>query len=113
MNQNSTVNTPANPAAIGSVIQIYCVGGGQSTPAGETGRLAAVPLKKPARPVSVTIGGLVARVEYYGDAPTLVEGLLQVNATIPPGVTPGNNAPVVLGIGDKQSPNWVTVAVAP
>ncbi|HWP84321.1 MAG TPA: hypothetical protein VNN17_03985 [Terriglobia bacterium] len=102
-----------NPAPINSVIQIYAVGAGQSTPAGETGRLADAPLKRPALPVTATIGGVNAPVEYVGDAPGLVEGVLQVNLRVPATVIPGDNVPVVIQVGSRRTPIWATVAVAP
>jgi uncharacterized protein (TIGR03437 family) len=102
-----------NPAPLNSVIQIYAVGAGQSAPAGETGRLAAVPLKRPALPVTATIGGINAAVEYAGDAPGLVEGVLQVNLRVPGAVVPGDNVPVVIRVGSRSTPIWATVAVSP
>jgi uncharacterized protein (TIGR03437 family) len=113
LNQDFSINTPANPAPIGSVIQIFWVGGGQTTPAGETGKLATSAPKRPELPVSVLIGGRSASLEYIGTVASLVEGVFQINARVPPGVEPGSNVPIVIKVGDTESPPWPTVAVAP
>jgi uncharacterized protein (TIGR03437 family) len=62
-------------------------------------------------PVTVTIGGIDAPVSYSGSAPGEIAGLNQINATIPPGVTPGPDVPIVLKVGGAQSPPGVTIAV--
>jgi len=88
-------------------------GEGQLTPAGITGSVtssAGPNFPKPVANVSVTIGGVAAAIQYAGEAPGLVSGVIQVNAVIPPGVTSGN-LPVVLTIGNNSSPANVTVAV--
>jgi uncharacterized protein (TIGR03437 family) len=113
LNQDFSINTSANPAPVGSVIQIFWVGGGQTTPVGETGKLASVTPKRPVLPVTVTIGGISAGLEYVGTVATLVEGVFQINARVPPGVEPGANVPIVIKVGDKESPPWPTVAIAP
>jgi len=62
------------------------------------------------QPVTATIGGISAKVDYAGPAPYLVNGAIQVNLTIPPGLTPGPQ-PVVITIGTAQSQSGITVAV--
>ena len=65
-------------------------------------------LPKPILPVTATINGVPATVTYYGAAPGLIAGLLQVNIMVPPGATSGN---VVLTIGGNRSQTGVTVAI--
>lgn len=114
LNQNSSVNGTSNPAAIGSVIQIFATGEGQVVPAVLTGSVTpgAPPYPVPvATPITVTIGGQTAQIEYAGEAPALVAGVLQVNVVIPAGTAAGNQ-PVVLTIGtNSNSGQNITVAV--
>jgi uncharacterized protein (TIGR03437 family) len=59
--------------------------------------------------VSVTIGAQPAQVLFAGLAPGFA-GLYQVNAVVPPGITPGAKVPVILTTaGFSSAP--VTVAV--
>jgi uncharacterized protein (TIGR03437 family) len=111
LNQDSSANSPTNPATLGSVIQIYATGAGLTSPAGVTGAIAQGSLERPILPVAVTIGGVDAKVVYAGSAPGSVSGLFQVNAEVPPRVTPGENVPIVLTVGSAHSQERVTVAV--
>ena len=110
VNQDGTVNSAANAAALGSVISIYATGEGQTSPAGVTGSVAGSVSKTPVLPVTVTIGGVGAVVQYAGSAPGLVSGVLQVNAVVPQGISTGV-VPVVVSVGGVISPAGVTVAV--
>ena len=113
LNQDGvTVNGPANPAPVGSVISLFATGEGQTDPPGVDGKPAnTAPLPKPLATVTVTIGGINAEVVYAGAAPTLVAGVLQVNVRIPLGVTPGNAVPVIVRVGNQSSQLGVTLAV--
>ena len=110
LNQDNTVNSAGNPAARGSVVQVFATGEGQTDPPGVDGKLASEPLPKPLLPVSVTIGGVRAEVLYAGGAPNLIAGVFQVNARVPEGLAPGAQ-PVVLTVGAASSQPGVTVAV--
>ena len=114
LNQDWSVNSAANPAERGSVIQIFATGGGQTNPPGVDGRVTLpafgpIPLQELA--VSVTIGGLPAVVQYAGAAPELVAGVMQVNAVVPGDAPAGSAVPVVLTVGGVSSPGTVTVAI--
>jgi uncharacterized protein (TIGR03437 family) len=106
-----TVNTAATPTKIGDIISLYATGEGQTTPGGVDGNAASVPYSKPNLPVTVTVGGQDAPVEYAGGAPGMVAGLMQVNVQIPPGIQTGNAVQVVLRVGDALSQGGVTIAV--
>jgi uncharacterized protein (TIGR03437 family) len=113
LNQDLSVNSSTNPAAVGSVIVLYGGGAGQTAPAGRDGGLAGVgaPLATLTLPVNVFIDGIQATsVAYAGPAPGLVEGVFQINATIPAGVRSGTNVPVVVQIEDKVTQPGVTIA---
>jgi uncharacterized protein (TIGR03437 family) len=88
LNQDGvTVNGPGTPAAKGSVVSVYMTGEGQTSPAGVTGAIAPVnvpaPWKQTPLKATATVSGLPAVVEYYGSAPGLVSGVMQVNVRIP------------------------------
>jgi uncharacterized protein (TIGR03437 family) len=112
-NPGLSVNGTANPAAPGSSVAIYATGEGQLVPAGTTGCItgATMPIPKPVGNVSVTIGGQAASVSYAGEAPDLVCGVIQINATIPASLSAGAQ-PIVLTIGTATNSNQtITVAV--
>lgn len=111
VNGDGTVNSGSNPAARGSLVSIYATGEGQTVPAGVTGSVTQSDSTPPVLPVVVTIGGVQATVEYAGEAPAEVAGLLQVNAIVPPSVTPGSQVPVTITVGGVVSQSGVTIAV--
>ena len=111
LNQDYTPNSASNPAAKSSVVMLFATGSGQSAPAGVDGQIIAGVLPKPLLPVTVRIGGLDARVLYAGAAPSLVSGVLQVNAEVPSRAASGTAVPVVLRVGNFESQARVTMAV--
>lgn len=110
LNEDSSVNTPSNAAAKGSIVVLFGTGEGQTDPPGVDGKLAAGVFPKPTQTVAVRIGGLAAEVLYAGAAPGLVAGVLQVNARLPAAVASGN-VPVVVTVGSASSQADLTVAV--
>jgi uncharacterized protein (TIGR03437 family) len=115
LNANLSQNSPGNPANKGDVVAIYMTGEGQTAPAGVTGKVTTVsstsPLTpQPLLPIGVTIDGQPATVTFYGEAPGLVSGVLQVNVTIPAGARSGN-LPLLVNIGAGTSQSGVTVSV--
>jgi uncharacterized protein (TIGR03437 family) len=111
LNQNNSANSPANPAAIGSVLQVFATGAGQTDPAGVDGLLAGDDPSIPVATVTAQIAGVDAPVEYAGSSSGLVAGVLQVNVQIPLGVPTGDAVPLTLKIGDNFSQQGVTVAI--
>jgi uncharacterized protein (TIGR03437 family) len=114
LNQDYSVNGTNKPAAKGSVIQIFGTGEGQLVPSVATGSVTpgVAPFPKPvATPINVTIGGQPAQIQYAGEAPTLVSGVIQINAMVPNSVASGNQ-PVVVTIGtNTNNTQSITVAV--
>ncbi len=121
LNQNGTVNSASNPAARGSVISIYGTGEGQTNPAGVTGSVTpgVPPFAMPAGNVATsfqvpgpggTITSIPATIQYGGEAPSLVAGVLQVNVVVPNSV-PSGAATLVLTVGGNTSTSTVTVQV--
>ena len=115
LNANTTQNAPGNPASKGETVAIYMTGEGETAPAGVTGKVTTVattsPLTpQPLLPIGVLIDGQPAAVSFYGEAPTLVSGVLQVNVVIPANARSGN-LPLVINIGSGSSQTGVTVSV--
>ena len=103
------------PAAIGGVIIIWSNGLGPVIPEPPTGELPPGNVPVTTKTVGVTIGGQPARVLGPVLQPTNV-GLNQINAFVPPGVTPGEKVPIVIEVdcGNGQilrSRADVTIAV--
>lgn len=107
LNQDNSVNGPANPAPRGTVIQIFATGGGPMSPPAATGSIMQSDVHSPAVPIQVTIGGANAAVEFEGLAPDSVSGLVQINVIVPAAAPTGPAVPVVL-----KSPPWESAATA-
>jgi uncharacterized protein (TIGR03437 family) len=104
-NQDYKVNGPAAPAAIDSVVGLYMTGEGLTQPASTTGGIApsdGTGLNKPPLNVTATVGGLTAKVEYYGSAPGIIYGVMQVNVRIPTGVSSGPQ-PILITMGTSTT----------
>jgi uncharacterized protein (TIGR03437 family) len=110
VNQDNTLNSPANPEIGGSIIVFYATGAGQTNPPGVDGSLASAPFPAPTQNVSVTIGGVQATLLYKGAAPFEIAGLMQINAVIPSSLTPSDTVPLVLTIGNASS-QTATIAI--
>ena len=126
INQEGTVNTPANPAKLGSIVSIYATGTGYvvSSPLGPPGSGPGIrdgqitPLPPPylllVDTPQVTFAGVPGTVLWAGLAPGLIAGVTQINAQLPVTLPAGTNlaaAPVVLswpGILSPPAPISVT-----
>ncbi|HMC58731.1 MAG TPA: BACON domain-containing carbohydrate-binding protein, partial [Candidatus Solibacter sp.] len=116
LNQDFSINSGPNPAAKGSVVAIYCTGGGVTNPGSTDGAITEVSITGPPLPllsqnVSVTIGGIAAKVLYGGGAPEAIAGFTQINVEVPAGVTAGSSVPVLVQVGTSPSRAGVTMAV--
>ncbi|MFN9300029.1 MAG: hypothetical protein ACK6DZ_20255 [Acidobacteriota bacterium] len=61
-------------------------------------------------PVAVSVNGAPATVLYAGNAPGLVEGVVQMNIRLPAATTPGQN-PIRVQVGANATTTNVTVWV--
>jgi uncharacterized protein (TIGR03437 family) len=110
---DGTVNTPANSVKIGGYISLYATGEGQTNPSGVDGKLGNSTPAHPVLPVTATVGGIPAAIQYAGSAPGQTSGLMQVNVQIPDGVQPGGYVPIVLQVGNAPTTSgaiWISVA---
>jgi uncharacterized protein (TIGR03437 family) len=104
------VNGSGGSATAGDALVIYAAGLGSVSPPVPAGTAApASSTSQTTIPVTVTIGGISAPVAFAGLAPGFV-GLYQINATVPPGIAPGANVPVVVSVGGASS-SPVTVPI--
>jgi uncharacterized protein (TIGR03437 family) len=104
-----TLAQPGTPATSGETVVLYCTGLGVVTPAVPEGMAPpSNPLSNTVNPVTVTIGGMNAPVQFSGLTPGF-PGLYQVNAVVPDGVT-GNAVSVVVSVAGQTSPA-VTMAI--
>ncbi|MEP7367254.1 MAG: IPT/TIG domain-containing protein [Acidobacteriota bacterium] len=86
---------------LGEPFVLYATGEGLTNPGSTEGVPRGVPLAKPIQPVTVTVGGVEAILDYAGAAPGFV-GLMQINARLAAG-TPSGKVPIVLQIGSVAS----------
>jgi uncharacterized protein (TIGR03437 family) len=124
LNQDGELNSPANPAAKGSIITLFGTGQGAVNPAVPDG--AAAPLDRLALTVAsptsdgkvcltvqssvcVAVGSTFGDIPFSGLAPGFV-GLWQLNVKIPSNALSGNAIPVRAVINGISS-NIVTVAI--
>ena len=110
VNENGQPNSKTNPAPRGSVVTLFATGEGVTQPAVPAGSPAGAPLPRPVLPVEATVSGISAEVLYAGAAPGFA-GLMQLNIRVPAGYLPSGAAPVVLRIGDAESPPGVTIEI--
>jgi uncharacterized protein (TIGR03437 family) len=109
-NADWTLNSSANPASKGSLLTVFWTGGGQTDPAGVTGRIELGKLPRPLLPVSVRIDGQPAELLYAGAVPNSWAGLLMAQVKVPDGASTGGPVSVTItlsdpGKGDLSSPS--------
>ncbi len=89
LNADGTLNSYEQPAAPGSIVVLYATGAA-------TG--------------SVTVAGLETQTLYFGPAPGMAPGILQINIRLPDRL-PSGPAPVIIRSGAAFSPSTATIAV--
>jgi uncharacterized protein (TIGR03437 family) len=110
LNQDYTLNEPANPAPAGSYISVYLTGQGAVDQKVATG--SAAPSNATihtAAQTTATVGGTPATVSFSGLAPGYV-GLAQVNLLVPS--LPSGDYPLAIVIGGWQSNSAVVSITA-
>jgi uncharacterized protein (TIGR03437 family) len=114
LNQDGvTLNSASAPAARDSVVAVYLTGEGVTMPPGISGAIApsnGSGLNRPVLPVTATVGGVPAAVEYYGSAPGSPYGIMQVNVRIP-GAAASGTQQIGVTVGGSGTQSGVTVAV--
>jgi len=109
LNQDSTLNSPSNPASAGSIIMVYGTGFGPLNPPATDGQ-PATGQANTQMPVTATVGGIQSDVTYAGAAPGLIAGAVQINVRVPHNLAPSPAAIVLLSVGSVTTPAGVTVS---
>ena len=129
LNQDGTLNTPANPAARGSVISFFGTGMGPYDRSEQDGSIGAPPLGHLQYPISVSFydptppvcffgicskpqGPFTGEVLYAGQAPELVTGVTQVNVKVPQDAIPGTYVRVTLAVTGSGANSVASATVA-
>jgi len=115
LNQDGHLNGPDAPESRGGVVVLFVTGEGQTSPPGVSGKITTLSSTPPLTPmptaaVSALINGQKAPVAFYGEAPGLVSGVMQINVQIPTTISSGN-VPIQVFVGGKGSQSGVTVSV--
>ncbi len=110
LNEDGTLNSPANPAPRGSIVTLFATGEGVRIAPVAEGIPAPWPAPAPVLPVEVHVGDYAADIVYAGAAPGLI-GVLQINARVPSGYAPSGPLTVTLQVGSATSQSGVLVAV--
>jgi uncharacterized protein (TIGR03437 family) len=109
-------NLPATPAKAGWTLVLYLTGEGNVSPQPASGAVtvynanANPPVPVPLVAPHVLIGNQPATVSFYGEAPGLVSGVLQINVLVPPGAGTGPQL-VSVSLGTASSQAGVTVSL--
>jgi uncharacterized protein (TIGR03437 family) len=106
LNQDNSVNSATNPAARGSVIQIFATGAGYIPGAPPDGVPATSPISTPTIPQVIVGACLVDDSACTGESGEHVQysgldsfpGVWQVNVQIPMNTAPGGQVPLFLGM---------------
>jgi uncharacterized protein (TIGR03437 family) len=98
--------SPANSGSVGQTVTLFITGEGQVRPSLASGGTPAArtplnQLPKPRLPVTVTVGGAPATIQFIGIVSGMV-GITKIDFTIPDGVPPGDQA-VVVTVGSAAS----------
>jgi uncharacterized protein (TIGR03437 family) len=118
LNEDGSLNSPANPAARGSIIALYLTGEGLSDPSSADGTINGGAPPKPRLPVSVTFpdnpltcGGAIGELLYAAGVPSSVAGLLQIKVRVPDSAQTGSAVPFYVQIGGESADAGFTVAL--
>ena len=86
-NQDGTLNSPANPAKLGSIVTMFATGTGVTSPASEAGAIAesidARPVQVPPVVLYGIRGGFPLDVLYAGPSPGSLTSVTQLNLRLP------------------------------
>jgi uncharacterized protein (TIGR03437 family) len=114
VNQDGSINSTQHPAAAGDTVVIYASYAGPfaNGVTGTDGRTTlAPPYPAPAGSLAVTMGGVPAtNIAYFGNAPTLLESVMQINVVVPTGVKSGA-IPLTISANGITSVPWTSIAI--
>ncbi len=111
LNQDGTLNSPSNPAALGSVVSLWATGLGNTNPPAATGEIFPLePRPLASRLTMSSYPRINLEVLYAGAAPGFISGLNQVNVRLPSSYIPPPGAePNVMDLNlETNGPNIFT-----
>jgi len=118
-NQDGTLNNPANPALLGSLMTIFVDGLGATSPASVEGAVSVSTDARPVANVAVWLAGpSPATVLYAGPSPGSLSSVTQINLRLPTALTgyasswPLSGMPILIVVDGVYLPRGVTIAVA-
>lgn len=97
LNQDGTVNSPSNPARIGSVVTVWATGLGALRDPLADGQIAGNALSPLTQSPAIYLGFLQMNVRYAGQAPGLAAGAIQINFEVSTNVSAGPAVLLYLG----------------
>ena len=104
---DGTVISESNPGQPGEVLVLYGEGYGATKDPLPDGVIVGSNLPVPVAPVLLLIDDKLVDTQYAGGAPTLINGVLQVNFKVPD-LAAGSHQ-IQLQVGDRKSPAGVTL----
>lgn len=111
LNEDASLNSASNPARRGEIVSLFGTGQGPTDPPLGSGQPAgSAQLSRVIAPLTVTIGGQQAAIEFAGLAPGFV-GLLQLNVRTPLASSIGPATPVELIIDGTAAQQNATIAI--
>lgn len=110
LNQDGSINSASNPAKAGSIVTVFATGGGANYfPDGSLAPIAVYDSPTSVWAVSnQTLRSLA--VEFAGDAPGMVTGVMQVNFLLPDPLPPGDEFFFSMIIGGVATGSQIFVA---
>lgn len=113
LNQDGSLNSPQNPAKLGSIVALFGTGGGQTDPPSTAGEVTPLVLRTLSNTPSIFFGSITAVTPVWaGAAPGLVSGVTQINVQLP-SVLPANpNVPPGMLPVEVSSPSGFYPGVA-
>ena len=104
---NGDIISADNPGKPGEVLVVYGEGYGAATPSLADGLILVSTLPVPVSPVTLLIDDKPVETSYAGGAPSLINGVLQINFKVPD-LAAGSHQ-IQLQVGDRKSPSGVTL----
>jgi uncharacterized protein (TIGR03437 family) len=109
LNQDGSINSASNPAKGGSIVSVFATGGANYF---SDGALVPLAIYDAHVPVLAVSGLLSLEVEFAGDAPGLVAGVMQINFRVPDSQPLGTTFSFSLEIGGVSTSTSL-IAVTP
>jgi uncharacterized protein (TIGR03437 family) len=106
LNQDGSVNSQSNPATRGSVVSVFGTGYGVMSPLPGDGTAPCRVYSRPVTEISAEVfgapeGSVVsapAGIQYFGNAPCLVAGVVQINLRIPETIRPASDGTATISL---------------